>query len=275
VTDTSSERALRDAASVEAIAPGRYRVTLSNYYTVFGRPNGGYLQCVMANAALAAASEAGSTHQHATAVTTNYIGAPEVGPLEAVTTVRRVGRGASFVHVLLEQEGKPTTESLVTLGTLRADGRLRYHDATAPVLPALEECVRSEPSEINIMSVADLRLDPETIKWWFGEPVERAEIRGYIRLSDGASEWDAWSVLFASDALPPATFPIGSSGWVPTLQLSSYVRTIPTSEWLTVRQWCVSVQDDLVDERCELFDQEGRLVASSSQLAMVRFPQGA
>jgi acyl-CoA thioesterase len=78
----------------------------------------------------------------------------------------------------------------------------------------------------------------------------------------------------ASDAMPPATFPLGSSGWVPTLQLTTYVRRVPRSEWLRARQWCVVVADGLVDERCELFDDRDELVASSSQLAMVRFPGG-
>ena len=60
---------------------------------------------------------------------------------------------------------------------------------------------------------------------------------------------------------------------MPTLQLSSYVRRIPASEWLRARQWCVVVADGLVDERCEIFDDLGEMVASSSQLAMVRFGQ--
>jgi acyl-CoA thioesterase len=79
-------------------------------------------------------------------------------------------------------------------------------------------------------------------------------------------------LLFASDAMPPATFPLGSSGWVPTLQLTTYVRRIPASEWLRARQWCVVIADGIVDERCELFDARGELVASSTQLAMVRLP---
>jgi hypothetical protein len=267
---------LRDAAAVEPLDHGRFGVNLSQAYTVVGRPNGGYLQCVMANAALAAASEQGAPHIHATAVTTNYIGSPEVGEAEVRVDVRRVGRGASFVHAALWQNGNVTTESLITLGTLEQESNLRYHDALPPIVAPREECHTSRPTngEINIMSSAELLLDPSCVGWWTGSVSERAEIKGWIRLDDSVAQWDAWSVLFASDALPPATFPVGSSGWVPTLQLSSYVRSIPSSEWLRVRQWCVVIEDGLVDERCELFDDRDRLVASSSQLAMVRFPAG-
>src|SRR5271167_12136 len=110
-------RSLRDAAAVEPRGPGRYTALISDDYTVVGHPNGGYLQCLLANAALAATSEAGSTHLHTTAITTNYVAAPEVGPAELRTTVRRVGRSVSFVHVELLQDAVVTTESLVTLGT--------------------------------------------------------------------------------------------------------------------------------------------------------------
>jgi len=272
VPNAPQTHALRDAAAVDPLGNGRYAVNLSEQYTVVGRPNGGYLQCVLANAALAEAAAQGGPHIHATAVTTNFIGAPELGPAVVVATVRRIGRGASFVHVALEQNGAITNESLITLGTLSERSAPRYHDAVPPILPPLEDCPRSEPNGvINILGAQDQRLDPACTTFARGELSEKAEIRGWMRLDDGQSQWDAWSLLFASDALPPATFPIGSTGWVPTLQLSSYIRSIPSSEWLKVRQWCVVIEDGLVDERCELFDDRDQLVASASQLAMVRF----
>ena len=275
MSTTDEDRALRNAAGVEPLSPGRYAVDLSEYYTAVGHPNGGYLQCLLANGAMAAASEQGSHHLHVTAITTNYIGAPALGPAELHTEVRRVGRGVAFVHVSLVQNDEITTESLVTVGTLREDSEARYMDAAPPQLAPLDECHESlDGEEINIRRVVDLRMDPSCTNWWDGELSERGEVRGWMRLNDGDSEWTAWSLLFASDAMPPATFPLGSSGWVPTLQLTSYVRRIPTSEWLRFRQWCVVIADGLVDERCELFDDRDELVASATQIAMVRFPGG-
>ena len=266
---------MRDAAAVEPLSPGRFSVELSEYYTIVGHPNGGYLQTVMASGALAGAAEAGSHHVHATAVTTNYMGGPAVGPAELRTQVRRVGRGVSFVHVTLLQDDVVTTESLVTLGTLRDDSAPHYQDAPVPRVAEREQCLPSNvDDEVNIRNVIDVRLDPQYAMWTSGEFDGRGEVRGWLRLNDGASSWDPWSVLLATDAMPPATFPLGSSGWVPTLQLTSYVRRVPTGEWLRARQWCVVVADGLVDERCELFDDRDELVASSSQIAMVRFPGG-
>jgi hypothetical protein len=266
-------RSLRDAAAVEPRGPGRFDVDISDNYTVAGHPNGGYLQCVLANAALAAASDEGATHLHVTAITTNYSGSPSIGPAQLHTDVRRVGRSVSFVHVTLEQEGAVTTESLVTLGTLREDSVVRYLDATVPPLTPVEGCLRrTVVEEIKLMGVIDFRLDPSNAAWLDGGRSDRGEVSGWLRLNDGGAIWDAWSLLFASDGLPPATFALGSSGWVPTLQLTSYVHQIPQGEWLSGRQWCSIISDGRVEERCELFDETGVLVASSSQLALVRFP---
>jgi acyl-coenzyme A thioesterase PaaI-like protein len=230
----------------------------------------------LANAALAAASAEGSSHVHATAVTTNYSVAPDVGPVELRTTVRRVGRSVSFVHVELVQDGVVRTESLVTLGTLAEDATVRYlHPALVELAP-IEECLRrTVVEEIKLMAVVDFRMDPSCARWLDGERSDLAEVKGWLRLSDGGAEWDAWTLHFAGDGLPPATFPLGSSGWVPTLQLTSYVHQMPVGAWLRARQWCVVITDDLVEERSELFDERGQLVATSSQLAMVRFPARA
>lgn len=275
MNSTDPDRSIRSAVAVEPLAPGDYAATLSPYYNVVGHPNGGYLQCVMANAALAGATEQGAHHLHALAVASHFVSAPEPGPVQLHTDVRRVGRGVSFVHVTMIQDDRVTTESLVTLGILHEDSPARYIDATPPDIAPVEVCRQSTGSdELNIMRVVDLRLDPATVDWWSGEVAERGEIRAWLRLNDGEGEWSALSLHFACDAIPPATFPLGSSGWVPTMQFTSYVRRIPTGEWLRVRQRCVVIADGTVDERCELFDERGELVASASQIAMVRFPRG-
>jgi acyl-coenzyme A thioesterase PaaI-like protein len=272
----SESRSLRDAAAVDPRGLGRYGAMISDDYTVAGHPNGGYLQCLLSNAALAAASDEGSPHVHATAVTTNYSTAPNVGSVELVTSVRRIGRSASFVHVELVQHGTVTSESLVTLGTLAENPSVRYLHAAPPELAPVEECIaRTVLEEIKLMRVADFRLDPSCASWLDGQSSDLAEVKGWLRLNDGSRIWDAWTLLFASDGLPPATFPLGSSGWVPTLQLTSYVHQVPVGEWLRARQWCVVITDSVIEERCELFDERSQLVATSSQLAMVRFPNRA
>lgn len=275
MTSADEGRALRGAASVEPLGEGTYSATLSAFYSVMGHPHGGYLQCVVASAALAEASAQGSTHIHVTALTTNFVNAPSLGPAKLRVELRKVGRNVSFAYVSLSQGDSVTLESLVTLGTLRDESTLRYQAAPVPDLASLELSRQSTGrDEINIMRVVDLRLDPATTGWWEGQLSSLGEVRGWLKLDDGEANWDPWSLLFALDALPPATMPLGSSGWVPTLQLTSYVHRVPRSEWLRARQWIVTIADGFVDERCELFDEEGQLVAAASQVAMVRLPGG-
>jgi acyl-CoA thioesterase len=275
MTSADEGRALRGAASVEPLGDGRYSATLSTFYSVMGHPHGGYLQCVVASAALAEASAQGSTHIHVTALTTNFINAPALGAAELRVELRKVGRSVSFVYVSMYQGDELTLESLVTLGTLRDESSVRYQSAPVVNLAPLEASRQSTGSDdINIMRVLELRLDPATTGWWEGQLSSLGEVRGWLRLDDGEASWDPWSLLFAADALPPATMPLGSSGWVPTLQLTSYIRRVPRSEWLRARQWVVAIADGFVDERCELFDAEDQLVAASSQIAMVRLPGG-
>lgn len=266
---------LFDAAAVEPIDEHRFRVEIAEGYTVFGKPNGGYLQCVLANAAIAAASENGAPHVHATAVATNFISPPDVGPAMLSTRVRRVGRSASFVTVTLSQGDTVCTESVITVGTLSEFSSPRYQSSSIVIAPLIDALTLPPVEGMTVHGAVDIRWDPQGPRWWEGAFGSTGELRAWIRLTDGASIWNAWNILLASDVLLPATLPLGSTGWVPTLQLTSYVHQIPASEWLHARQWITSVADGMAHEQCELFDDSGALVASSSQLALVRFQHGA
>ena len=79
-------------------------------------------------------------------------------------------------------------------------------------------------------------------------------------------------MLFLADAIPPATLMIGSTGWVPTLQMSAYVRARPAPGWLGIRMTAGLVADGMVDETCVLWDSRGHMVGQSTQLARLRFP---
>jgi acyl-CoA thioesterase len=235
-------------------------------------PNGGYLQCVIANAAVEAAKQEGARHAHAIAVATNYPGSPVIGDVEISTHVHKVGRAVSFVRVTVAQDGRVTNDSVVTLGTLHPDATIRYAGTQAPSVAPLDRSPRQfDDGDKPFRSAVDIRLDPHQMGWTRGEFSDVAEFSGWLRLVDGSEGWNPWSLLLASDAMPPASFPVGSVGWVPTLQLTSYIRQFPSSEWVSARQWATEISDGLMEERCEIFDERGVLVASSSQIAMVRF----
>ena len=51
------------------------------------------------------------------------------------------------------------------------------------------------------------------------------------------------------------------------------VRGVPAPGWLAVVQRARLVHDGWLDEDCEVWDSEGRLVAQARQLAMYREPR--
>jgi len=126
------------------------------------------------------------------------------------------------------------------------------------------------------MEVVELRFDPATLP--FSEvprpAAAEAEVRGWTRFADCRTP-DALSLLCFLDACPPATALIGSTGWVPTLQLSAYVRARPESGWLGIRMSAGLVADGMVDETSVLWDSRGQVVAQATQLARLRFADEA
>ena len=124
-----------------------------------------------------------------------------------------------------------------------------------------------------MLEVVDLRLDPSTLPFSDSArpPGTPAELRGWTRFADGRAP-DPLSLLFSVDAIPPATLMIGSTGWVPTLQMSAYVRARPAPGWLGIRMTANVVADGMADETCVLWDARGRVVAHGTQLARLRFP---
>ena len=72
------------------------------------------------------------------------------------------------------------------------------------------------------------------------------------------------------DAFPPATFDIEFTGWVPTLELTVYVRALPAPGPVRVMQRANLIDAGRVDETCWVWDSTGRLVAQGTQLAGIR-----
>jgi hypothetical protein len=132
----------------------------------------------------------------------------------------------------------------------------------------------ADGTPVAILETTELRLDPSTLPPGPGQALQRdqvAELRGWVRFADGRQP-DARSLLYFVDAIPPATLLIGSTGWVPTLSMSVYVRALPAPGWLGIRFTAHHVASGMVDESCTLWDAEGQVVAQAWQLARLRFP---
>lgn len=262
------------ATGVERRGDGTYAVTIDDGWAIGGIPNGGYLLATLGRAALAAgAAVEGPEHPHVLSATAQYISPSLPGPAEVVTEVLRRGRRVSQVRARLGREGRPYVEATFVLGRLDPDADPWWTDAVPPQATPYDECPRtpSNPGNgihLSLLEQLDQRIDP-TNRFRFGEPSGQGGFWAWLAFADGR-EPDPLALLLAVDAIPPATVGLGTTGWVPTLSLTAYVRGVPAPGPLLVHQRARLVEDDLVDEVCDVWDSRGRLVAQATQLAAVR-----
>jgi hypothetical protein len=250
--------------------PGRFSAEIDPEWTIGAKPNGGYLLSILARAATSV-----SVHDHVTAASAHYLHSPEPGPVLIETELLRTGRSASQVRARMEQDGRPCVEALITASQL-AKGTAPFWDRGLPELSqsTYEECPRLIPSlpngsRVAIMEQVEVRLEPDSMGFAAGRPSGRGELRGWLALP-GAEAFDPASLLYAVDAFPPATFDIEFSGWVPTLELTAYVRAVPAPGPVRVLQRAQLIEAGRVDESCFVWDVTGRLVAQGTQLAGIR-----
>jgi hypothetical protein len=271
-------------AATQVRATGRpyeFETDVHPLWTVGDKPNGGYLLALLGRAARTTGREVGGRSWEIVSSAITYLRPPELGPATITTGLLRQGRSAAQVRAVLRQEDTDIVEATSVLADLPAHAQTRY-DATAPLTaPDPEDCLPLPPRipggpKVGVMQVTQLRLDPATMP--FGESrassEAKAELQGWSRFADGRDP-DPLSLLFFNDAIPPATFRIGSTGWVPTLQMSAYVRARPAPGWLGIRMTANLVADGMVDETCVLWDSTGQVVAQATQLARLRFADEA
>jgi Thioesterase-like superfamily len=263
-----------DVSAVTARGGGVYDIVINPDWTIVGKPNGGYLLAMLGRAAAAEV-----TQPHVLAASAHYLRSPEPGPAVLETDVVRAGRSASQVRARLHQGGEVCVESLVTVGELAGTaGDFQWTGIEAADIAPWDDCVRLPSTgpggmAVTIMDQLEIRLDPDTLGFASGRPSGRGELAGWLALPGGA-DFDDLSLLLALDCYPPATFDIGESGWVPTLELTAYVRAVPAPGPVRVRQKVGVIEGGRVDETCLVWDSTGHLVAQSTQLAGVRIQPG-
>jgi len=269
-----------EATTVHAAGEGLWDVELRDEFTIVnGHPNGGYLLALLGRAALAAVGSEGDPDRQVVGATATYVSPPTTGPATVRTEVLRRGRTASQVRTALVQDDRVTVDVVMTVGTL-TDDPPAWGDVPPVELPDEATCRADrrtgrsaipgldEPPLSKVMRVS---FDPAVLSFLAGEPSGGGELRAWLSLADGRP-WDPLALLFAVDALPPATFEVAMTGWVPTLSLTAYIRAVPAPGPLRIRFRANVIAGGRVDETADVWDSTGRLVAQSTQLAAIRLP---
>ncbi|MGP3961504.1 thioesterase family protein [Nonomuraea sp. 3N208] len=264
----------QEATALTSRGGGEFGTVLDAEWSVGTRLHGGYLLAVLGRAACE--SVGGDGHPHVTAVSGTFVEPPEPGNALARVETLRVGRSVAQVRAALVQEGRTRVEAHITLGLL--DDADPWWSAHEPVdMPPEEACFRV-PIEapgagfaVPLMAVVEERIDPAHMGFAFGAPTGHGVIATWQRLADG-SDWDPLSLLVALDPVPPVSYELGLPGWVPTIQLSAYIRRLPAPGPVRVRLSATDVGGERMDEVAHVWDDKGRLVGQATQLAAVRIP---
>ncbi|MFI9274676.1 thioesterase family protein [Kitasatospora sp. NPDC052896] len=277
VTATSSE--FDQAIALDPGPDGRHRGELGAGWQIGGGINGGLLLAVAANAL----SRELPGHPDPVSISGYYLSASRPGPAEVRTELVRRGGSLSTGTASLYQDDEDGTpverlSVLATYGDLAAQAGEVHTSATPPALPPRESCVGMEHAPPALIEQAallerfDLRLDPATVGWAVGQPSRQGRIQGWFRLADGR-EPDPLALLLVADALPPVTFDLGLPGWAPTIELTVHLRAKPAPGWLRVSHATRNLAGGYFEEDAEIWDETGRLVAQSRQLARAPRPR--
>jgi acyl-CoA thioesterase len=260
---------LRAETEVRAAANG-FVATVSPAWNIAANPNGGYLLAIV----MAAITEAPGRCD-ALSVTAHYL-RPGTGGAEADVEVDvvRSGRTLSSVRAVLRQDGKERVLVMAAMGTLddAADADGAFHlSPTHEVIPPPEACVDradlAQGVELPILSRLDVRIHPDDA---VANPNNPAQLRGWIRLRDGAPP-DSQALLLFADAFPPSVFTrFGNVGWVPTIELTAHVRAKPAQGWVQAAFVVDDFSNGRLVESGTLWDSAGEMVARSRQLGLLR-----
>ena len=256
------------AMKLTPVTDAVFAADLNRHWTIGPKIHGGVMLSLCAKAAQAALP-AGAAEP--VAVSANFQWAPDPGPVQLLTTVRKQGRQVSLVDVELQQGGKTAVRAAVTLGIpehhvpplLSVDPAAQMSQEPPPQVAPIGP---GHPlAEINHLAAGcDIRpdlsgLSPEST----GPPVSRIWVR------PRGEAPDALFALTCSDISMPVTFAVGRTGWAPTVQLTAYLRGRPADGWLRVVCTTTQIGQDWFDEDHTVVDCQGRIVAQSRQLALV------
>ncbi|MGH9000437.1 MAG: thioesterase family protein [Acidimicrobiia bacterium] len=249
-----------------ALVPGDagIGVDISPAWDIGVRPNGGYLLALVVRAMREAAG-----FPDPVTVTGHYLRPPTQGAARVeVETVRRGGRHGTASARLIAG-GEECLRVLGTFGDLAAADGPSQPLPPAPDVPSPEDCPRLEevPGWQVIPRFYD-QIDARIAEFGSADGTV-GRITGWLRFSDGRPP-DADSLLLFADGLPPAVLAVTRAGWVPTVELTIHVRARPAAGWLLASFSTRFLVGGYLEEDGELWDSDGRLVALSRQLALVR-----
>lgn len=263
------------ALALSTLSDGILATEIVQGWDVRGIPHGGYLLALVSEAMAVVLPQADPVTISAT-----YLAPPIFARAELHVEPIRIGKRQSTAAVRLVQDGIERVRAVGTFGTLpTSDPTYPAGLVPVPLIPPPEHChtapavALAEGETIELHRRLELRLDPG-VGWIDAKPSGVAEVKGWLRLADGA-EPDPAALLLFSDGMPPSMFEATGRviGHVPTMQLTTHLFAKPQPGWVLGRFHTRIANGSLVDEDGDLWDSAGRLVATTRQLALLMPPR--
>ncbi len=239
---------------------------VSNRWSVNGNPDGGYLMAMLGRAILDVSEKV-----RIAILTANFIS--RCRPGDADLKLERMGLSTNFDRWQgsIYQNGRERVRAMCTLVD-PGDGQseVRY-EAPAPILSPPGDCIEFPAMPTyTLFDNVDVRLESETAGWMEGRLVDKSEFRGWVRFRE-TRPMDQLAILLMVDAFPPPIFASqGMVAWVPTLELSVNIRSIPATKWLKCIFRSRYINDGMVEEDAEIWDENDALVAIARQVSQYR-----
>ena len=258
------------ATSVESTGDSTFHGSIAPRWDIAGNANGGYLLAIGGRALVAATGRPDPV-----TITAHFLSPGKPGPVDITTQVVKDGKRFTTGTALMRSEDRPLLSLLGTFGDLTGDAASLLVDGSPPDLPPVEDCIHLQSSDTfppPFNAQVELRLHPEDASFGSGERSGIARVRGWFRLPHEEA-MDTVGLLLALDSFPPTIFnsdlPVA---WTPTIELTAHVRARPAPGWLRCQFTTRFVSGGFLEEDGEIWDEDGRLVAQSRQLALV--PRG-
>lgn len=251
---------------LETLEESIFSGTITDEWSINGNPNGGYLMALMMSAMIRK-----SEKKHPSILTANFLTRTECK--KSQFDVEMISQSKSFnrIQAKLLQDGNERVRAWGTFSDEEnCPGEKRY-EQKEPDIAALEDCIPiPEFGRYTLYKNMDVRLDPSCAGWFQGNLTDISEHKGWIRFKEPRS-MDALAVILMADSFPPPVLSSqGMVAWVPTIEFSVNIRSIPKSTWLKACFRSRYITCGQVEEDGELWDENSELVAICRQIAQFR-----
>lgn len=263
----------RDITSTPLEGSTDLRTEVSGDWSINNLPNGGFQMALLANAMYRKSAKSGLAIMTAT-----FIARTAPGPARLdVTQIAASSQFERFEARLLQADpnnGNTEREKVRAIGTFfdaGAECTLNRKETGPPDIAPPDRCMAfPHMPKYTLYDQMEVRMDPACIGWMGGQMADRSEHKGWIKFKEDRP-YDAASLLLVADSFPPPAFATqGLAAWVPTIEMSVNIRTLPTTQWLKCIFRTRFISCGLLEEDGEIWDERDELVAISRQIAQFR-----